>query len=105
MEVQAIKTIAGEEIIGSDVFVDETHGVLCMTNTVVLRGVQHPQTGEVIAGFGDWPAVGALGQTYTVRLSAILLMPYEINEDLKRQYISNVTGLELPPATPKILLS
>ncbi len=102
MQVLAVKTIAGEEIIGNDIHVIE--GYVTMKDTVVLRGVQDPKTGEVIAGFGDWPAVGALGQTYRIPMTAIVLMPYSIHEDLERQYIANVTGMELPPVTPKIIL-
>lgn len=103
MEVFAIKTIAGEEVIGHSVVVTDNH--VNMKDTVVLRGVQNPKTGEVIPGFGDWPAVGVLGQTYSIPLTALVLEPYKVHEDLERQYISNVTGMELPPVTPKILLS
>lgn len=104
MEVLAIKTIAGEEIIGNNVRVVDNDWVF-MKDTVVLRGVQDPKTGDVIAGFGDWPAVGRIGQEYRIPVSSIVLMPYLIHEDLERQYISNVTGMALPPITPKILLS
>ena len=103
MQVLAVKTIAGEEIIGNDVHVYDD--VVTMKDTVVLRGVQDPKTGEVIAGFGDWPAVGLIGQVYRIPTSALVLMPYTIHEDLERQYISNVTGMMLPPAASKILLS
>jgi len=103
MKVFAVKTIAGEEIIGNDIFISD--GVVTMKDTVVLRGVQDPKTGEVIAGFGDWPAVGLVGQSYRIPLTALVLMPYQVHEDLERQYISNVTGMTLPPVTPKILLS
>lgn len=103
MQVLAIKTIAGEEIIGNDVNVID--GYVIMKDTVVLRGVQDPKTGEVIAGFGDWPAVGLVGQAYRLPVTALVLMPYSVHEDLERQYISNVTGMVLPPVAPKILLS
>ena len=103
MEVLAIKTITGEEVIGHTVHVTSEH--VTMKDTVVLRGVQDPKTGEVIAGFGDWPAVGLVGQMYRIPLTALVLLPYSVHEDLERQYISNVTGMELPPVTPKILLS
>lgn len=103
MEVFAIKTIAGEEIIGHDVHINDEF--IHMTDTVVLRGVQHPETGQVIPGFGDWPALGIVGQQYRIPRSSIVLMPYKINEDLERQYVSNVTGMTLPPVTPQIILS
>jgi hypothetical protein len=32
-------------------------------------------------------------------------MPLKPHEEVERNYISNITGLELPPAQPKILLS
>jgi hypothetical protein len=102
MKVFAVKTIAGEEIIGNDLHMHDD--VVTMKDTVVLRGVQDPKTGEVIAGFGDWPAVGLLGQSYRIPISALVLLPYAVHEDLERQYISNVTGMELPPVAPKILL-
>lgn len=103
MEVRAVKTIAGEEIIGNSVQIIEDR--VLMRDTVVLRGVQHPQTGEVIPGFGDWPAVGAVDQVYHIPISALVLMPYMVHEDLERQYISSISGLELPPVQPQILMS
>ena len=103
MQVLAVKTIAGEEIIGNDVHAAD--GVITMKDTVVLRGVQDPKTGEVIAGFGDWPAVGLIGQVYRIPVTALVLLPYVIHEDLERQYVSNVTGMMLPHVAPKILLS
>lgn len=102
MQVLAVKTIAGEEIIGNDVHVNGD--IVTMKDTVVLRGVQDPKTGEVIAGFGDWPAVAAIGQALRIPVSALVLLPYSVHEDLERQYISNVTGMTLPPVTPKIIL-
>jgi hypothetical protein len=32
-------------------------------------------------------------------------MPLSAHEELERQFVANVTGLDLPPVQPKILLS
>lgn len=103
MNVLTFKVIGGEELVanvshvGSDFITAE--------DVVVLQMMQHPETGKPVQAFGDWPALAKRGQEMRIPVSALLSMPVEAHEELARHYISNVTGLELPPVTPKILLS
>lgn len=103
MNVQTFKLVNGEEVVadvshvGSD-FIHADHAV-------VLSNMKHPESGQIIRGFGDWPALAEPGQSLRIPITAIMVMPVAAHEDLVRHFISAVTGLELPPATPKILLS
>lgn len=103
MDVKTFKVIGGEEIV-CNVMV-ETSNFVIATDVVVLQVVRDPKTGEQMQAFGNWPALAKLGQEIKIPVSALLTFPVEAHEELARQYISNVTGLELPPVTPKILLS
>lgn len=103
MDVVTLKLVGGEEILGQLSHINDEF--VHMIQPVVMQRVQHPGTGEVIQGFGDWPALAQPSDTpRRIRLTAIAVMPLPAHEELARQYTSNVTGLELPPATPKILL-
>lgn len=103
MNVQTFKVLNGEEIVA-----DVTHvgdDFVHAQNTVVLQSMQHPETGKIVRAFGDWPALAIPGQTIRIPITALMTMPAQAHEELERQFTMNVTGLELPPATPQILLS
>lgn len=103
MDVKTFKVVGGEELVCN--IVVEHDRYIIAADVVVLQVVQNPATGEQVRAFGNWPALAKIGQEIKIPLSALLTFPVEAHEELERQYISNVTGLELPPATPKILLS
>lgn len=103
MNVKTFKIIGGEELIADVDTIDDTF--IHAASVVVLQLVQHPETGKTIQAFGDWPALAKPGQTIRIPVASLLTMPASAHEELERQYIANVTGLELPPVTPKILLS
>ncbi len=102
MKVSTIKMINGEEIVGEMNVVNDT---IQIKNAVVLRQMQDPASGKVVNAFGDWPALAAPDQVVVVPVTAVCTLPLGVHEELERQYIGSITGLELPPATPKILLS
>jgi len=103
MKVMALKLIGGEEIIGHEVLIDDIF--VNILQPVVMQHVRHPSTSEMIQGFGDWPGLAEPScEPRRIRLSAVAVMPLPAHEELARQYISNVTGLDLPQATTKILL-
>jgi hypothetical protein len=74
---------------------------------MVFQTVRHPETGQPIHGFGEWPALANPKDQDRIRIpiASVLCMPLTPHEEVERNYISNITGLELPPAQPKILLS
>jgi hypothetical protein len=101
--VRTLKLIGGDEILGQLSHVDSDH--VHLENVVIMQRVQHPETGQVVQGFGDYPALAKPGQKIRIPHTAILVMPCETHEQLEREYLKNVTGMELPAVTPKILLS
>ena len=103
MEVRTVKLLNGDEVIGDLKGIFD--GFLHFDNLVVLQMMQHPETGKVMRAFGDYPALAAPGQTVRIPVTSVLSMPLNAHEELERQFIANVTGLDLPPAQPKILLS
>lgn len=103
MDVKTVKLINGEEVIGNLIRVGGD--TITFENTVTVQVVKHPETGEIQRGFADWPALAKFEQTVRIPLTAVSTMPLEIHEDLEREYVSAITGMQLPPATPKILLS
>lgn len=102
MNVQTFKTLNGDEIVADVSSI--SNGVITAENVVVMQMMQHPQSGEMMRAFGDWPALAAPGQTLQIPLTALLVYPCAPHEEITRQYTANVTGLDLPPVTPKIIL-
>ena len=104
MEVVTLKLVGGEEVLGQFSHINDEF--VHIIQPVVMQRVQHPSTGEIVQGFGDWPGLAQPSdEPRRIRLTAIAVLPLPAHEELTRQYIANVTGLQLPPATPKILLS
>ena len=105
MNVLTFKVIGGEELVANVIHIGDDF--IQATDVVVLQMMQHPESGKPVQAFGDWPALAKrdTGEPLRIPVSALLTMPTEAHEELTRHYISNVTGLELPPVTPKILLS
>lgn len=103
MNVQTLKLLNGEEIVGDLLHVGDDF--IQLTNAVVLQHMIHPETGKQVRVFGDWPALAEPGQTIRIPVTAVMVMPLDAHEELVRQFTMNITGLELPPTTPKILLS
>ena len=103
MNVKTFKVLGGEELIANVIHVGDRFVVAA--DVVVLQFMQHPETGKPVKAYGDYPALAKLGQDISFPITSLLTMPVDAHEELERQYVANVTGLELPPATPKILLS
>lgn len=103
MDVRTFPLLNGQELVVSLSHIDE-HFIHVET-PLVFQTMRHPETGQPIHGFGEWPALGAPDDVVRIPITAVLAMPMKANEDVERAYIANTTGLELPPATPKILLS
>jgi hypothetical protein len=102
MNIKTFKLINGEELIADIKSLDTTH--IHAENVVVLQVMAHPETGRPIQSFCNWPALAKQDQVMIIPLTAVMSYPADVHEELERQYLSSVTGLELPPATPKILL-
>lgn len=103
MNVRTIKLATGDELIFS--LIEVGTDVIVAEDVVILQHIQDPATGKSMMGFGDYPAIAKPKQRQEIRLSAVMIMPLEAHEELERQYLANVTGLELPPAQKKIILS
>ena len=102
MNIKTIKTINGDELVlDLKGIVD---GCVVADTVLIMQMMQDPKTGNVVPAFGDWPALAKPGQTLRIPVTAILSMPVDAHEEVARQYTSNVTGLQLPPAAPKILM-
>lgn len=103
MDVRTLPLTSGQELVFELLTV--TNGFIEVKNPMVFQTVRNPQTGEPMHGFGEWPALRAQGDdVLQIPVTAVMLMPVKAHEEVERNYIANVTGLELPPATPKILL-
>lgn len=103
MNVVTLKLVGGEEILGQLSHIDDEF--VHIIQPVVMQRIQNPTTGEIIQGFGDWPGLAQPSdEPRRIRLTAVAVMPLPAHEELARQYTANVTGLDLPPVTPKILL-
>lgn len=103
MNVQTVVLSNGQEIIGnidhiSDCFIH-------ITNPLVLHQIRDPQTGQAVPAFAEWPALARRDQQLRIPIASVTVMPVDVHESLERDYISTTTGLSLPPAQPKILLS
>lgn len=106
MNVCTFPLIGGQELVVDLVHIDDRF-IYVMT-PMVFQIVRHPQTGEPMQGFGEWPALvdpkHDMNTQIRIPVSSVLAMPLKAHEEVERSYISNVTGLDLPPATPKILI-
>lgn len=102
MNVMTFKVLNGDELIADVTFVGD--GFLHVDNVMILQMAQHPETGKVSKFFADWPALAEPAQSHRIPLTAIMCMPSKAHEELERNYVANITGLELPPVQPKILL-
>lgn len=105
MNVHTFPLVSGQELVVDLIHIGN-HFVHVAT-PMVFQTVRHPETGQPVHGFGEWPALASTEQPDQIRIpiASILCMPLVPHEEIVRNYISNITGLELPPATPKILLS
>jgi hypothetical protein len=102
MNVKTIKLANGEELVADVKSVE--HGVISAENVLVMQMMPHPQTGQMMRAFGDWPALVKPGETIFIPITSVLCFPVKAHEEIERQYTMNVTGIELPPATPQIIL-
>lgn len=102
MNVKVFKLINGEEIIANVMSIGTDR--ITVQNPCVLQMVQHPETKQPIQAFADWPALARHEQDVQIPITALTAFPLDAHEELERNYVSNITGLELPPVTPKILL-
>lgn len=102
MSVQTFVLSNGQEVVANVDHVGEDF--IHVDDPLVLQQMIDPQTGRPLVGFAEWPALAQRGQTILVPISGLLSMPATPLEEVERSYISNTTGLSLPPAQPKILL-
>jgi hypothetical protein len=102
MSVMTFVLVTGQEIVADVDHVgdDFVHA----RDPLVFQQGRDPETGRIVNGFAEWPALAERSQTIRVPISGILSMPAEAHEEIKRNYIANTTGLALPSANPKILL-
>lgn len=106
MDVRTFPLVSGQELVVDLIHIDDRF--IHVSTPMVFQTVRHPETGQPIHGFGEWPALADPKQEDTrirIPIASVLCMPLKPHEEVERNYISNITGLELPPATPKILLS
>ena len=105
MDVKTFPLIGGQELVVDLVNVGEDF--IVVKTPMVFQTVRHPETGEVIHGFGDWPALAKVdpNRLQRIPISSVLGMPTDAHEEVERSYRANISGLELPPVQPKILLS
>lgn len=102
MNIKTFKLINGEELIADINNISDT--AIHAENVVVLQVVQHPETGCPMQSFCNWPMLAREKEIISIPLTCVMSMPVHVHEELERQYLASVTGLELPPVTPKILL-
>jgi hypothetical protein len=103
MDVRTIPLATGQELVVDLVFIDESF--IHVNTPMVFQVLTHPQTGETKQGFGEWPALrNPEEERVRIPVSSVLAMPMKTHEEVERSYVANITGLALPPATPKILL-
>ncbi len=102
MNIKTFKLINGEELLAD--IKSSAAGFIHAANVVVLQVMAHPETGRPVQSFCNWPALAKPDQVMIIPLAALMSYPADVHEELERQYLASVTGLELPPATPKILL-
>lgn len=106
MNVHTFPLIGGQELVVDLIYVDKRF--IVVSNPMVFQVVRHPETGQPMQGFGEWPALADpksdQNTQIQIPISSVLAMPLKAHEEVERSYISNVTGLDLPPATPKILI-
>jgi hypothetical protein len=106
MDVRTFPLVSGQELIVDLIHIDDQF--IHVQTPMVFQTVRHPETGQPIHGFGEWPALAdpkADQDSIRIPIASVLCMPLIPHEEVVRSYISNITGLELPPAQPKILLS
>lgn len=104
MDVRTFPLVSGQELVVDLAFVHDQF--IHVKSPMVFQTVRHPETGQPMHGFGEWPALFiADGSVIQIPITAVLAMPMKPHEEVERSYIANVSGLALPPATPKILLS
>lgn len=102
MTVQSFVLSNGQEVVA---IVDHVgNDFVHARDPLVLQQMMDPQTGRPMVGFSEWPSLAARGQTIRVPITGLFSMPVTALEEVVRSYISNTTGLSLPPAQPKILL-
>ena len=104
MDVRTFPLVSGQELVVDLSHIDDRF--IHVATPMVFQTVRHPETGQPVHGFGEWPALANPEQDDLVRIpiASVLAMPLKAHEEVERNYISNITGLELPPAQPKILL-
>jgi len=106
MDVRTFPLVSGQELVVDLIHIDDKF--IHVATPMVFQTVRHPETGQPIHGFGEWPALADPKQDQDrvrIPIASVLCMPLKAHEEVERNYISNITGLELPPAQPKILLS
>jgi hypothetical protein len=106
MIIKCLKLIGGEEIVFDYQGTATVEGVRChiVQNVVAFQMLRHPETGQPIEGFGEWPKLAMPGQVQHIPLTSAINMPLDANEELARHYHQSITGIQLPPVQ-KILLS
>jgi hypothetical protein len=103
MDVRTFPLVNGQELVVDLVSIDDD--LIYVKTPMVFQTIVHPETGRPVHGFGEWPALAEASQVIRIPLTSVLAMPAKVHEEVERNYTANVTGLALPPATPKILLS
>lgn len=105
MNVYTLPLCTGQELVVDLTHIDDVF--INVKTPMVFQVIQDPQTGKPTQAFGEWPALALSDPEQVVRIpiSSVLAMPLKAHEQIERNYVSNLTGLELPPAQPKILLS
>lgn len=103
MDVRTAPLVTGQELVFELVSVGATYADV--KNPMVFQMVRHPQTGQSSPAFGEWPSLFISdGTVVQIPIASLLCLPVKAHEEIERSYVANVTGLDLPPATPNIVL-
>lgn len=108
MEVMAFKLTSGDEIIAEVTSVNRGSKLLTETSnvgTIESYTVRHPHTiqfqpvgnGQLGLALVPWTLSNPTIHELELPATAVLL-PFPPSENVKRQYVSQTTGLALPPA-------
>ncbi len=107
MNVKTLKLLSGEELIftfnGRQNCSDINGDAIAASDVYVIQ-IGRDQNGQLIRQFIEWPMMATPGQVVPIPVTAVATAPLEPYEELAREYTSMVTGLELPPVTPQILV-
>jgi hypothetical protein len=102
-DIVTVVLTTGQELVGR--LIEENAMYVVLEEPMVFQQLRHPETGQIVAGMGEWPALAdpKANKRYRIPITALCLMPAVPHEEVQRQYQSSTSGLTLPPVTPKIL--